>query len=161
MKIIAEGFVNIYELIHQRILVYYNCNQSYRGIYFDFDALFCIIYCDAEARILNTMRNNNDELKGIDESTLSGVMNELNRRGFKEDFKAHKDRVEAIYSKKEYQANELKIVATYRFEGETNPADQSTLFAIEAKDGLKGTLVMSYAYQSNQDEEMLKKIKKK
>lgn len=97
----------------------------------------------------------------MEESTLSGVMNKLAKKGYTEDFKTNKYNVEAIYSKKNYQANELQIVATYRFEGESNPDDQTTLFAIEANDGLKGTLVMSYGYQSNQDEDMLKKINRK
>jgi len=96
----------------------------------------------------------------INEQTLSGVMNALAKKGYTEDFKATKDYVLAIYSKKQYQADELRIVATYRFEGETNPADQTTLFVIEAKDGLKGTLLMSYSYQSNQDDDMLKRIKR-
>lgn len=100
-------------------------------------------------------------METINEQTLSGVMNALAKKGYKEDFRTTKECVQAIYSKKNYQPDELQIVATYRFEGETNPGDQTTLFVIEAIDGLKGTLVMSYSYQSNQDDEMLKKIKKK
>jgi hypothetical protein len=100
-------------------------------------------------------------MANMDDSTLSGVMTKLAAQGYKEDFRATKDKVEALYSKKSYQADEVVIVATYRFEGETNPGDETTLFAIEANDGLKGTLVMSYGYQSNQDDDMLKRIKKK
>ena len=92
------------------------------------------------------------------ENTLSEVMNKLLKRGYKEDFSAKKEFVEGICGKKIYQPEELKIVRTYRFEGETNPSDQSTLFAIEAEDGVKGTLTMSYNYESNHDTEMLKRI---
>jgi hypothetical protein len=40
----------------------------------------------------------------------------------------------------------------------TNPGDQSTVFAIEAKDGTKGTMVMSYSATSGQNEELIKQI---
>ena len=62
------------------------------------------------------------------------------------------------YIKKEYQPNELLIIDSYRFEGMTNPGDQSTVFAIEAKDGTKGTMVMSYSASHGQNEALIQQI---
>ncbi len=90
--------------------------------------------------------------------TLSGVMNRLNSEGFTENFKAEKNCIKAIYSKKEYAPEDLNIVETYRFEGMTNPADQSELFAIKTKDGIKGTLSMSYSNEHSQNVELIKEI---
>jgi hypothetical protein len=90
--------------------------------------------------------------------TLSGVMNKLNSEGYTENFRAEDDCIKAIYSKKAYSPEELKIVKTFRFEGMTNPADQSELFAIESTDGLKGTLSMNYSADQSQNVELIKEI---
>jgi len=50
------------------------------------------------------------------------------------------------------------IIDSYRFEGMTDPADESTVFAIEAKDGTKGTLVISYGASTAQNEELIRQI---
>ncbi|WP_228237147.1 phosphoribosylpyrophosphate synthetase [Allomuricauda sp. M10] len=90
--------------------------------------------------------------------TLSDAVNTLTQEGFTEDFEAEENCIKALYSKKEYQPGELLIIETYRFEGMTDPEDQATLFTIEAHDGTKGTLVMSYSAEHGQNEELIKKI---
>ena len=90
--------------------------------------------------------------------TLSEVMNRLNNEGYTENFKADDHCIIAIYSKKEYAPKDLNIVESYRFEGMTNPADQSELFALKTKDGLKGTLSMSYSNEHSQNVELIKEI---
>lgn len=91
--------------------------------------------------------------------TLSQAVNYLTKEGYTEDFKAEEKAILALYSKKEYAPEELKIVQTFRFEGMSNPDDESELFAIEATDGTKGTLVMSYSAEHNQNVELIKQIK--
>lgn len=90
--------------------------------------------------------------------TLSEAVNTLTQEGYIEDFEAGDSCIKALYSKKEYQPEALKIVNSYRFEGMTDPEDQATVFTIEATDGTKGTLVMSYSAEHNQNEELIKKI---
>ncbi|MHA7863755.1 phosphoribosylpyrophosphate synthetase [Flagellimonas marinaquae] len=92
-------------------------------------------------------------------TTLSEAINTLTQEdGYKENFEADETCIKALYSKKEYQPSDLKIIDSYRFEGMTNPGDQSTVFAIEAKDGTKGTMVMSYSATTGQNEELIKQI---
>lgn len=93
-----------------------------------------------------------------DYETLSGAMNRLTSIGYTESFKAKKNNIEALYSKKTYQPSDLVIEETFRFEGMTNPADQTELFAISANDGTKGTLAMSYNAQQSQNIELIKQI---
>jgi len=50
---------------------------------------------------------------------------------------------------KVYQPEELKIIKTYRFEGDSNPSDAAILYVIEANDGLIGYSVDSYGAFSN------------
>jgi len=91
--------------------------------------------------------------------TLSQAVNTLTQEdGYKEDFEADETCIKALYSKKEYQPSDLKIINSYRFEGMTNPGDESTVFTIEANDGTKGTMVMSYGASSSQNEELIKQI---
>ncbi len=90
--------------------------------------------------------------------TLSQAMNVLSSEGYTEDFKAEENFIKALYSKKEYLPENLKIDNFFRFEGMTDPSDQSELFAISTNDGKKGTLVMSYSASHNQNTELVKLI---
>ncbi|WP_066759769.1 hypothetical protein [Crocinitomix algicola] len=95
------------------------------------------------------------------QKTLSELINELAYAGFNESFIAKEKYFQGIYTKKSYRPENLKILGTYRFEGDTNPADQATLFAIEAENGTKGTLVMNYSYAKNQNDELIKQLKER
>lgn len=87
--------------------------------------------------------------------TLSETINHLTFLGYNEDFEAGSECIVALYSKQEFLPNELKIVKRYRFEGMTDPGDQVLLIALEAKNGTKGTLVMSYAAEHNQNVDLI------
>jgi hypothetical protein len=59
-----------------------------------------------------------------------------------------------------YPAQELEVVAFYRFEGDSNPDDNSILYAIETADGHKGLLVDAYgAYSGNIPREIVRKLR--
>jgi hypothetical protein len=51
-----------------------------------------------------------------------------------------------------YQPHDLKIIKTYRFEGESDPADSSILYVMEANDGSIGYSVDAYGALSNHDD---------
>ncbi len=95
-----------------------------------------------------------------DYETLSQATNALTQNGYEESFKASDDKIHGLNSNKDYSPDELKIVHTYRFDGMTNPQDDATVFAIEANDGVKGTLIMSYSSKHNQNVDLIKKIPK-
>lgn len=61
-----------------------------------------------------------------------------------------------------YNAEDLTIIKTYRFEGESDPADSCILYVIEANDGRIGYSLDAYGVYSNHDEqydEFIKKVK--
>ncbi len=65
-------------------------------------------------------------------------------------------------STKMYQPEDLTIIKTYRFEGESDPADSAILYLIQANDGLIGYSIDTYgAYSNNADgyDDFIKKIK--
>lgn len=52
-----------------------------------------------------------------------------------------------------YQPGDLKIIKTYRFEGESDPSDSSIIYLIEANDGLVGYSLDAYGVYSDHDDD--------
>ena len=81
--------------------------------------------------------------------TLSECMNALQEDGYKENFIAKESGLFAPESKKTYSPEQVSITNFYRFEGNSDPADNSILYAIETNDGVKGVLTDSYGPSAN------------
>jgi hypothetical protein len=79
-----------------------------------------------------------------DMSTMTSCTASLTKEGFTENFVASEKGIEAPSNQKTYIPDEVKIVSFYRFEGESDPADNSILYALETNDGVKGMLIDSY-----------------
>ena len=77
-------------------------------------------------------------------NTLSECINSLQQDGYKENFLVKDTGLFAPESKKIYKPEETTIANFYRFEGNSDPADNSILYAIETSDGTKGILIDSY-----------------
>jgi len=77
-------------------------------------------------------------------NTMVDCVNSLVLQGFNEDFKAREAGLESLSTHKMYKPEEVKILNFYRFEGDSDPADNSILYAIETADGKRGTLVDAY-----------------
>lgn len=76
--------------------------------------------------------------------SLSGCLNKLLLDGFTEDFKAAERGLLSLKNEKIYEPGQIHVVNFYRFEGASDPADNTILYAIETDDGVKGTLVDAY-----------------
>lgn len=88
-----------------------------------------------------------------DMTTLSEVLERLRQKKIDTEFRWENDAFTAGKGKT-YQPEELKIVRTYRFEGESDPSDSSILYVIEANDGLVGYSLDAYGiYSDHADEE--------
>jgi hypothetical protein len=82
--------------------------------------------------------------------TLSECTQMLTKAGFAEEFIMREDKKLFAPSKdKSYSPEEVSIVNFYRFEGVSDPADNSILYAIETNDGLKGMLSDAYGPYAN------------
>lgn len=100
--------------------------------------------------------------------TLVECVNKMIADGYSEDFTVVGDKLKSLKTEKTYEPSEVTIINFYRFEGETDPQDNSILYVLEAKDGAKGTLVDAYGPYAdaqitkfmNEVEQMEKKIKK-
>jgi len=76
--------------------------------------------------------------------TLTSCVNKLTLEGYTEDFKAGERGLLSLQHEKIYEPSQIQINDFYRFEGASDPADNSILYALETDDGIKGTLVDAY-----------------
>lgn len=91
---------------------------------------------------------------------LTEQLNELTKQGYETQFKLEEGRLHA--NDKTFSSDDLIINEEYRFEGESNPDDMSILYAVEASDGTKGTIIDAYGtYSDNELGEFMKGVKEK
>jgi len=90
--------------------------------------------------------------KQNDMATLVQVLELLRTRKMDNEFRWENGTFNAGRGKT-YEPEDLTIIKTYRFEGESDPSDSSILYIIEANDGLKGYSLDAYGVYSNHDYE--------
>ncbi len=88
--------------------------------------------------------------------TLSETINGLKKEGYSLDFNINKEFVVCNSPNIILSPDDFEIEKVYRFEGETNPDDQSILYAISSpKFNVKGVLVNGYGISSNEESDTL------
>ena len=86
-------------------------------------------------------------------------MSDLTSKGYTTQFKATEKGLCSMSTNKHFKPNQVEIKHFYRFEGESDPNDNSILYAIETKTGEKGTLLDSYgAYNDPLISGFIKKV---
>jgi len=83
--------------------------------------------------------------------TLVEVLNDLKEQGYTEDFNFNNGSLAVLGGTGKYSPEEITVNEEFRFEGESNPADSSILYALTTSDGKKGTMVDSYGAASHND----------
>jgi hypothetical protein len=92
-------------------------------------------------------------------TTLSEAINDLKERGYREDFNLQPHCLECTAHNVQWYPEDFVVDEYHRFEGMSNPDDNSIVFAISSSDGVKGTLVDAYGmYSENLTEPMIKKL---
>ncbi len=90
-------------------------------------------------------------------ATVTDAINNLRQQGYTIDFNLEGDFLMANNEK--FGADDFRIADTYRYEGNSDPADEATVYAIESVSGLKGILVTGYGmYSDTVSTEILKKL---
>ncbi len=85
-------------------------------------------------------------------TTMSQVLEKLRLKKYDNEFRFADGKFGAP-SGKQYEATALKIIRTYRFEGDSDPSDSSVIYLIEANDGLIGYSIDAFGAYSNHDNE--------
>ena len=90
-------------------------------------------------------------------ATVTEAIRELRKQGFLVDFNLKENSLEADSAK--FTSEEFEILDVYRYEGDSDPADEATVYAIESQSGLKGILVTGYGVSSDTvSAQMLRKL---
>ncbi len=89
--------------------------------------------------------------------TVTDAVSGLKQRGFTLDFNLAENCL--VCQDQKFDPEELEITEVYRFEGNSDPADEAVVFAIESNKGHKGVLVNGYGISSEaMGGEMAKKL---
>jgi len=94
------------------------------------------------------MEENNDFLENNDliphMKSLASVTNKMVLDGYDDDFKISEKGLRSLKTERVYQPEDVNVINFFRFEGQSDPNDNTILYVIETNDGLKGTLVDAY-----------------
>ncbi|GAC1383122.1 MAG: hypothetical protein NVSMB45_10120 [Ginsengibacter sp.] len=88
------------------------------------------------------------ETKPGEMSTVSMVLEKLRLKKRDNEFRMTPEGF-STGNGKFYNPEDLKIIRTYRFEGESDPSDNSIIYLIEANDGLTGYSMDAYGVYSD------------
>lgn len=81
--------------------------------------------------------------------TVREAIEGLKARGFTSNFEFIDGCFKSMDNGFQFEAGELTIVEHHRFEGISNPADESIVYAIESRSGERGVLVDAYGVYAN------------
>ncbi len=87
--------------------------------------------------------------------TLVEALQDLANRGYTANFNVASDCLECAEISLRLYPQDFEVTEFYRFEGPTDPADSSIVYAIEGKNGTKGVLVNAYGVYSDSGSEAL------
>lgn len=94
------------------------------------------------------MEENNDFMENNDliphMKSLSSLTNKMVLNGYDDDFKITDRGLKSLKTEKIYQPEQINIINFFRFEGQSDPNDNTIMYVIETSDGLKGTLIDAY-----------------
>ena|SRR3984885_2521740 len=91
--------------------------------------------------------------------TVAEAVNSLKQRGFTIDFNLEAEHITCSKTPLSLKPGEFEITEVYRFEGDSDPADEAVVYAIESKQGQKGVLVNGFGISADAiGEEMIEKL---
>lgn len=97
------------------------------------------------------MEQQSDDHTKAELKTMASCMESMQKKGFTENFMVKEGYLHDLGTEKTYTPQQVKIPNFFRFEGESDPADSSILYAIETDDGVRGLLSDSYGPYSDMD----------
>ena len=95
-----------------------------------------------------------------DYETLSEAVDDLQKRGYTQDFNLKPHCLQCVSLKLELRPEDFDVDEVHRFEGMSSTDDNSDIYAISSSEGIKGILVDAYGlYAENISEQMRKKLR--
>ena len=92
--------------------------------------------------------------------TVAEAVTGLKQRGYSIDFNLEADKIVCSETPLSLRPADFAITEFYRFEGESDPADEAVVYAIESRKGEKGLLVTGFGISAEGiGEEMIEKLR--
>jgi hypothetical protein len=85
--------------------------------------------------------------KQVHYATVSEAINKLRAQGFTEDFNISGELLKSVNVS--LDSDEFEIVDVYRYEGNSDPADEAVVYAIQSATGVKGILVSGFGISAD------------
>lgn len=76
--------------------------------------------------------------------TVAGALEQFAGRGYRQEMAIKAGRLQVDGTDRTYRPDEVMVRDYWRYEGVSDPGDESVVYAIETVDGAKGTLVDGY-----------------
>ena len=76
--------------------------------------------------------------------TLAGALEQFGERGYRQEMAVKAGRLQVDGTNRTHRPDEVVVRDYWRFEGVSDPGDESVVYAIETADGVKGTLVDAF-----------------
>ena len=93
---------------------------------------------------------NEVEIKFDEMKTLRECIDKAAAHAYREQFSVDEEGLRNFDGSRHYLAHEVKLIDFYRFEGNSDPEDNSILYLLQTNDGTKGILVDAYGAYSDQ-----------
>lgn len=77
-------------------------------------------------------------------NTLTSCVNKVVKDGFADSFNVTGRGLFSCSNSRYYSPEQVKVLDFYRFEGQSDPADNAIMYVIETADGSRGTLIDAY-----------------
>jgi len=79
--------------------------------------------------------------------TVTEAIKGLRERGYTKDFNLKENCI--VCHEDKFNPEDFEITEVYRFEGESDPADEAVVYAIQSDNGAKGVLVNGYGISAD------------
>ncbi len=97
----------------------------------------------------NNYMENNDQIPHM--KSLALCLNKMVLDGYEDDFRVEDDQqLTSLKTNQKYKPEAVNVVNFFRFEGQSDPDDNTIMYVIETNHGLKGTLVDAYGAYSDE-----------
>lgn len=80
---------------------------------------------------------------------LADAVESMKEKGFTHSYKLSENTITCEELEREFDVENLKIVDSYSHSSDTDPGSESSVYSIESKDGIKGTLIIGFGMYSD------------
>lgn len=82
-------------------------------------------------------------------NTLTQLVNKMVKDGYADSFKVTTRGLYSCAKSRYYRPEQVRIINFYRFEGQSDPGDNTIMYVVETSDGVRGTLIDAYGTYSD------------